>query len=78
MDKFRDFKLSFDFNQKLAGDCSCKSKVWCSHRIAAILQVDEVMSQEDNFQSTEGKIYSRDGMVKRVLEERNLKARKAK
>lgn len=76
-DKFNDFRLSFDFNEKLAGDCSCKSKEWCSHRIAAILQVNEILSLQEVTHSNEGKAYSRKGMVKRVLDERKAKARKA-
>lgn len=76
-DKFKDFKVSFDFDEKLAGDCSCKSKTWCSHRIAALMQVDEIIDHPINKLPDEGKTYSREGMIKRVLKERMLKAKKA-
>src|SRR5699024_4234108 len=68
---------SFDFDEKLAGDCSCKSKTWCSHRIAALMQVNEVIDHPINKLPDEGKTYSREGMIKRVLKERMLKAKKA-
>lgn len=76
-DKFKDFKVSFDFDEKLAGDCTCKSKTWCSHRIASLMQVNEIIDQPTHKHPDEGKSYSREGMIKRVLKERMLKAKKA-
>ncbi len=76
-DKFKDFKVSFDFSKKLGGDCSCKSKKYCSHRIAGLMQIQEIISRPAANHPQEGKSYSREGMVERVLRERSLKAKKA-
>src|SRR5699024_1774857 len=64
-------------NEKLAGDCSCKSKTWCSHRIASLLEIDEIIDHPLDDHPEEGKSYSREGMIERVLNERKLKAKKA-
>ena len=74
-DTFKDFKVSFDFNEKMGGECSCKSKNWCSHQVAALMQVEEIIQLPTTAGPTgEGKSYSRKGMVERVLKERMLKA----
>lgn len=76
-DRYKDFKVSFDFNEKLAGDCSCKSKDWCSHRIASLMEIKEIIDYPLDDHPEEGKSYSREGMIERVLNERKLKAKKA-
>lgn len=77
-DKFGDFKVSIDFKEKLGGACSCKSKDWCSHRIASVMLVNEIIANQVDKHPEEGKAYSRKGMIGRVLQERRTKARKAK
>lgn len=77
-DKFGDFRVSFDFKEKLGGACSCKSKDWCSHRIASVMLVNEIIANQVDRHPEEGRAYSRKGMIGRVLQERRAKARKAK
>ncbi len=76
-DQFDDFKVQLEINEQIYGGCNCKSQDWCSHRVAALLQVSETLSRFDNEDKPEGKAYTREGMIKRVLEERSDKARKA-
>jgi tRNA G37 N-methylase Trm5 len=51
---------------------------WDSYGLAALMQIDEELEKPQQKISLEGKRYSREGMVKRVLEERKAKALKAK
>lgn len=76
-DQFDDFKVELELNGGIYGSCNCKSKDWCSHKIAGLLQVSETLSRFDNEGKPEGKAYTREGMIKRVLEERADKAKKA-
>lgn len=76
-DFYDDFQVSFNFQEKLAGDCSCKSKDWCSHRVAGIMEVQDSLNRF-NHKNEEGRKYTREGMIKRVLEERKSRANIAK
>lgn len=76
-DEFNDFKVQLEINGEIDGNCNCKSQNWCSHKIASLLQVSENLSRFDSDGKPEGKAYTREGMKKRVLEERAEKARKA-
>ncbi len=76
-DAFDDFEVVYlledgQFFQK----CSCKAKEWCHHGIAGALQLQELLKKNEK-QTADGKKYTRKGMIKRVLEERNLKAKTA-
>lgn len=73
-DEYNDFKVRIDFDEKIAGDCSCRSKEWCHHRVAAILQISESLGKYDADGKPEGKEYTREGMISRVLQERIDKA----
>jgi ERCC4-related helicase/predicted nucleic acid-binding Zn finger protein len=75
-DTFDDFNVSFKFDEKLAGDCSCKAVDWCSHRVAGIMQVKESLERTKPHSNEEGKAYTREGMIKRVLAERAERAAK--
>lgn len=51
---------------------------WDSYGLAALMQIDEELEKPQHKIALEGKRYSREGMIKRVLEERKAKALKAK
>lgn len=76
-DTFDDFVVSYRFKEKPAGDCSCKAPDWCSHRVAGILQIEEKLNSLKPHTNEEGKAYTREGMIKRVLAERRERAAKA-
>lgn len=76
-DEFDDFKLKVEIDDEIDGLCSCKSKEWCNHKIAALLQISELITRYDADGKPEGKAYTREGMMVRVLEERAEKARKS-
>ena len=76
-DEFNDFKVQIEVNGEIGGSCNCKSIDWCSHKIASLLQVSETLIHFDADGKPEGKAYTREGMIKRVMEERVEKARKA-
>ena len=54
-----------------------KAGSWESVELAALLQVAEEIERTQPKVPDEGKVYTREGMMKRVLEERREKARKA-
>lgn len=58
--------------------CKCKSKEICTHRIAVLISLEEIFidyaSKTTKFNMLSGKQYTREGMIKRVLEERRKKA----
>lgn len=53
-----------------------KDHVWNEYSIAALMQVKEEMERLDPKPSLQGKVYTREGMIKRVLSERKEKAAK--
>ncbi len=76
-DEFHDFKLKISVDDEIEADCNCKSKNWCHHKVAGLLQVSEIISRYDSDGKPEGKVYTRQGMIARVMEERAEKARKS-
>ncbi|MEA1786828.1 DEAD/DEAH box helicase [Arenibacter sp. GZD96] len=76
-DEFNDFKLKISVDDEIEAHCNCKSKNWCHHKVAGLLQISEIISRYDADGKPEGKIYTREGMIERVLEERSEKARKS-
>ncbi|HEX5553894.1 MAG TPA: DEAD/DEAH box helicase [Chitinophagaceae bacterium] len=54
-----------------------KTEGWESKAIAALMQIKEDLENTEPRIQTEGKVYTREGMVKRVLAERREKAAKA-
>lgn len=78
-DTFNDFKLKIAItdNGEIEADCGCKSKNWCSHKVAGLFQLAELVSRYDADGKPEGKVYTREGMIERVMEERVDKARKS-
>lgn len=75
-DTFGDFMVSYKLNEKISGECSCKASDWCSHRVAGLLQIKETLQQHKVHTNEEGKAYTREGMIKRVLAEREQRAAK--
>jgi len=55
-----------------------ESAPWGGCSLAALMQVEEELEKTEPKPSLEGKAYTREGMMKRVLEERRSKALKAK
>ena len=55
-----------------------KPAPWDSYAIAALMQMDEELEKTEPKPFLEGKEYTREGMMKRVLDERKAKALKAK
>lgn len=76
-DEFDDFRLKLAIDKEVVATCGCKSQDWCSHKIAALLQISELISRYDSAGKPEGKVYTREGMIERVMEERAEKARKS-
>ncbi|MBI1182903.1 hypothetical protein GC194_01435 [bacterium] len=77
-DEYKDHQVSIAYEEGLQTKCSCKTNDWCSHQIASMLQVAEFMASDANTDAQpEGKTYTREGMIKRVMEERKAKAQKA-
>lgn len=74
-DAYNDFELSIiNEEDELSAKCSCKAQGWCHHAIACAFQLIEELERTDPQNQATGKKYTRQGMVKRVLEERRLKA----
>ncbi len=58
--------------------CDGKPAPWDSYSLAALMQIDEELEKPEHKIALEGKRYSHEGMIKRVLAERKAKALKAK
>jgi len=76
-DEFNDYKVSVSINGDMELKCNCKSKDLCHHKIASLMQLHEELSRGSSEPKTIGKEYTRGGMIKRVLAEREEKAKKA-
>ena len=75
-DEYKDYNVSFEKKGDLLTTCTCKEKSWCRHLVAGLLQITESLDTIPKKMAT-GKTYTREGMIKRVLEERQNKAHKA-
>ncbi|MCF8370259.1 MAG: DEAD/DEAH box helicase [Bacteroidales bacterium] len=76
-DEFDDYKVMVDLRDGLLLTCTCKSQMICHHKIAALMQSHEEISREQHKPTKPGMQYTRKGMEKRVLQERQEKAEKA-
>lgn len=76
-DEFNDFRVGITVNGDISAVCNCKSDIWCHHKIACLMQLHEDLSRDDSKPQAIGKEYTRQGMIKRVLDERAEKAKKA-
>ncbi|RLD39114.1 MAG: hypothetical protein DRI74_01780 [Bacteroidetes bacterium] len=80
-DNYQDFNtdIYFDDNEKkIELQCNCNAEGFCSHKVSALMQLHEDLSQETNSELKEGMKYTRDGMIKRVMAEREKKAKTEK
>lgn len=76
-DEHQDFQTHIDFSvseKRLELQCNCKSVDFCSHKVATLIQLHEDISQELGAAPQAGMKYTREGMIKRVIAERELKA----
>lgn len=77
-DNYQDFHtdIFFDFSdKKVEMQCNCNAEGYCSHKVSALLQLHEDLSQELNEKPKVGMKYTRDGMITRVMAEREEKAK---
>lgn len=73
-----EVNILYSEEESLRYFCDGKPLSWDCHGLAALMQIDEELEKPQQKIALEGKRYSREGMVKRVLEERKAKALKAK
>jgi len=74
----REVKIHLDEEQQLFPAKKGKPVDWDSEGIAALMQIREDLSNAAPKLQSEGKVYTREGMIKRVLEERREKAEKSR
>lgn len=70
-------KLSVNDDEEVECQMNGKKSPWNGFAIAALLQIAEELEQVEPHPVSEGKAYTRKGMMKRVLAERREKARKS-
>jgi hypothetical protein len=75
-EKQGDFIVGIETSAAINPSCSCKSDTICRHQFAALLQLEELMKGPELLPK-QGIKYSRQGMIKRVIEERKSKALEA-
>lgn len=76
-DKYGDYLVKIDIGDTLQTTCTCKTDNVCRHRAAALMQFHELIKLDEDHMPPAGIKYTRSGMIKRVVEERKLKAAKA-
>ncbi|NOR88002.1 MAG: hypothetical protein GQ527_10365 [Bacteroidales bacterium] len=75
IDDYQDFQAQIQFDgKKVSHFCSCLSGSICSHVYAASLQTLQELSRSLQVDQEGAMKYSREGMIKRVLEERQERA----
>lgn len=77
-DNYQDFETDIFFddeNKKVDLQCNCNAEGFCSHKVSALLQLHEDLSQETDQGLKEGMKYTREGMINRVMAEREEKAK---
>ena len=80
-DNYQDFQTDIyfeDAEKKVELQCNCNAEGFCSHKVSALLQLHEDLSQDMRQESIAGMKYTRDGMIKRVMAEREEKAKNEK
>lgn len=73
-----EVKIIFDDDEKVHYNIKGKTAPWDAASIAALMQIEEELEKTEPKPRLEGKAYTREGMIKRVLDERKQKALKAK
>ncbi|HEX9873932.1 MAG TPA: DEAD/DEAH box helicase, partial [Deferrimonas sp.] len=74
-----DFDLHVELGEAgVTTRCSCKAAhAECHHAVAGLLELSDFLRRDEAPEVGSGQTYTREGMVKRVLEERREKAEKA-
>jgi superfamily II DNA or RNA helicase/predicted nucleic acid-binding Zn finger protein len=76
--EFDDFSVELTLvDEHISRQCSCEAPDWCNHQVAALYHIVYWLDRNSPKQHSAGKAYTREGMVKRVLQERRDKAEKA-
>lgn len=77
-DTYGDFVVKIDTAPQFRSSCTCNAGQICRHRTAALMQLHELIKLDVDPVPEAGIKYTRNGMIKRVAEERKKKASKAK
>src|SRR5699024_10627452 len=72
-----ELRLEMDGGQKWTYSQKNSMREWDSLSVAALLQIKEEITHTEPRVHPEGKTYTREGMIKRVMQERRDKARRA-
>ncbi|KPA18909.1 protein containing SNF2-related protein [Candidatus Magnetomorum sp. HK-1] len=77
-DEYNDFTLTIQLtDHDISTKCNCKSSSpHCQHAIVGLLELKDFFKNETPHMAQEGKQYTREGMIQRVLNERKDKALK--
>src|SRR5690625_3598203 len=70
-----ELRLEVDGDEKWAYFQKNSMREWDSLSVAALLQIKEEITNTEPRVHSEGKTYTREGMIKRVMQERRDKAR---
>ncbi len=76
-DKYGDYVVKIDVDENVQANCECNTGNVCRHRAAALMQLHEFVKLDDDTLPPAGIKYTRSGMIKRVVDERKIKAEKA-
>jgi len=77
-DDFADYSVQITVTDSVVEHkCSCKAPDVCEHVIASLLHLHDDVIKDHRPIAVEGKAYSKKGMIKRVIAEREQKADKA-
>lgn len=78
-DEFDDFQVNFRVEEEqLEHRCSCETTDWCAHQVGSLMHVVDWLNRTERSDSQPGgKAYTREGMIRRVLRERQDKANRA-
>jgi len=77
LDKYVEVSINVDSVSNVYPEATSGFEGWNRYSYACLLQVENELTALDSKTNEEHKKYSREGMIKRVLDERRLKAEKA-
>jgi len=77
-DEFKDFDLFVELGEAgVSTRCNCKAvEAECHHAVAGLLELSDFLARDEVPETGSGNTYTREGMIKRVLDERREKAEK--
>ncbi|TRO78772.1 hypothetical protein [Trichloromonas acetexigens] len=78
-DEFKDFDLVVELTADgVVTRCNCRAaEAGCHHAVAGLLELSDFLAREEFPEAGSGQTYTREGMIKRVLDERREKAEQA-